>query len=232
MSLYFWILICSGSIPFLYSFHPKLKFYKYWPSLFTSILLVAIPYLIWDYFFTENRYWGFNESYLSGYYIFNLPVEEVLFFVVIPYCCVFTFHSLKHYFPFLSFSKKITATLATLLLIASFLIVMRFSHLPYTIINFSSLVFVLILAFIYDWKLLSVYFWVFPVILIPFFIVNGILTGFGIENEIVWYSPHVFMGIRILTIPLEDIFYAFSLVLSNLFLMEVLQRKVKMLRCQ
>ena len=45
----------------------------------------------------------------------------------------------------------------------------------------------------------------FPLILIPFLIVNGILTGSFIEDEVVWYNSSGNLGIRILTIPVEDV---------------------------
>lgn len=54
--------------------------------------------------------------------------------------------------------------------------------------------------------------------LIPFFIVNGVLTGTGIEGNIVWYNDEQNLGIRLLTIPVEDSAYAFSLILMNLVL--------------
>ncbi len=54
--------------------------------------------------------------------------------------------------------------------------------------------------------------------LIPFFIVNGVLTGSGIENEVVWYNDAENIGIRLFTIPLEDSAYAFSMLLFNLVL--------------
>ncbi|WP_075590017.1 lycopene cyclase domain-containing protein [Labilibacter marinus] len=226
MSLYFLILLLSGAVPFLYSFNKRLRFYKYWPSLIISTILIMIPYLIWDKYFTENAYWGFNELYLSGIYFFSLPLEEILFFVVIPYCCVFTFYSLKYYFPKLTLSKGITIGIGVLLLLLSAFMVITKSHLAYTFINFSFLFMVVLLALIFNIKLLSDFLWVFPVILVPFFIVNGVLTGFGIEQEVVWYNPDVFMGIRLFTIPLEDTFYAFSMLLSNLLLMDVIEKRI------
>ena len=54
--------------------------------------------------------------------------------------------------------------------------------------------------------------------LIPFFIVNGILTGTGIEGNIVWYNDAENLGIRLGTIPVEDSAYAFSMILLNLWL--------------
>jgi len=64
------------------------------------------------------------------------------------------------------------------------------------------------------------------VMLIPFFIVNGILTGSFIENEVVWYNNSENLGVRLLTIPIEDTIYAFTLILTNLLLMEFLEKKL------
>ena len=61
--------------------------------------------------------------------------------------------------------------------------------------------------------------------LIPFFIVNGVLTGTGIEGNIVWYNDDQNLGIRLGTIPIEDTAYAFSLILMNLFLFYKFKKK-------
>jgi lycopene cyclase domain-containing protein len=64
-------------------------------------------------------------------------------------------------------------------------------------------------------------FWVsYIVLLIPFFIVNGILTGTGIEQEVVWYNDAENMGIRALTIPVEDFFYGLLMIVWNIVLFE------------
>ncbi|WP_235817906.1 lycopene cyclase domain-containing protein [Formosa haliotis] len=97
MQSYTYLLIDLACIciPFLASFYPKHAFFKQWKSFFKANVLVSIAFLIWDYYFTEMGIWGFNPDYLLGLYIGNLPVEELLFFICIPFACVFTFFALK-----------------------------------------------------------------------------------------------------------------------------------------
>jgi lycopene cyclase domain-containing protein len=52
------------------------------------------------------------------------------------------------------------------------------------------------------------------VVLIPFLLVNGVLTGAFTEEPIVAYSEQAFMGKRIFTIPVEDSIYGFLLLMS------------------
>ena len=63
------------------------------------------------------------------------------------------------------------------------------------------------------------------ILLIPFFIVNGILTGSFIAEEVVWYNNSENLNIRIFTVPIEDIVYAFSLILSNLILIKTFENE-------
>jgi lycopene cyclase domain-containing protein len=53
-----------------------------------------------------------------------------------------------------------------------------------------------------------------------FFIVNGILTGTGLAQPVVSYNDQENLGIRLLTIPIEDVVYGFELLLLNFFLYE------------
>ena len=103
MSTYFQVLFFSFLIPFLFSFHPKINFYKKWSAFFLSNFLVSIPFLIWDEIFVRIDVWGFNKEHLSGLTIFSLPIEEILFFIVIPYCCVFTYEVLSVFFSKVTF---------------------------------------------------------------------------------------------------------------------------------
>jgi lycopene cyclase domain-containing protein len=78
------------------------------------------------------------------------------------------------------------------------------------------------------WKkspVLSQFFITFLIILFPFFIVNGILTGSFIENEVVWYNNNENLNIRLFTIPLEDAVYAFNMLYPSILLIEFFKKK-------
>ncbi|MFD1314737.1 lycopene cyclase domain-containing protein [Namhaeicola litoreus] len=218
MSLYFWINLLSISVPFLVTFHPRIKLHHYWKSLFSAIAVSMIPFIIWDIYFTKQQYWGFNPDYLSQIYILGLPVEEWLFFICIPYACVFTHESILAFNRNISLNEKTTKLITFGLLF--FFMVMLILHYDkaYTAVDMIFGIIILSIVYITNLKLLSSYYITFLVMLIPFFIVNGVLTGTGINEEVVWYNNDENLGIRILTIPVEDIAYAFSLLLLNLLL--------------
>src|SRR5436309_400464 len=69
------------------------------------MLLPAIFYIAWDVYFTSIYVWSFNTDYITGIYFFNLPAEELLFFFVIPYCCMFIYECVRSYFPGLKDGK-------------------------------------------------------------------------------------------------------------------------------
>lgn len=224
-SLYLWLNIASISVPFLYSFHPKLKLYTKWKYIFPSIAIMMLFYIPWDIVFTANSYWGFNPAYLKGIYFINLPLEEWLFFVCIPYSCIFTHHALLHYFPNLKLSEKATQYTTYVLILILLILVILFFDRWYPLINFSYALLLLGLMLKYKKPLLQQFFLTFLVMLIPFFIVNGVLTGSFIEDQIVWYNNSQNMGIRMFTIPIEDSVYAFTMILTALVLSEFFEKK-------
>ncbi len=228
MSEYLYLFLNLGSVfvPFLFSFHPKLKFYKLWKPLFLSVFITMIFFIIWDIIFTKNGFWGFNEDYYMGIELLSLPIEEWLFFICIPYACIFTHYSLLIYFPNLSLSGKATKSILVFLLILFSLLVIIKNDKWYTVINYGYAIILILIVMKHDFRLLQRYLPTFMVMLIPFFIVNGVLTGSFIENEVVWYNDNENLGIRLGTIPVEDVVYAFTLILTNLYLMGIFKRKL------
>lgn len=205
-------------VPFLFSFHPKLNFYKTWKAFFPAVILTGILFIAWDMYFTSIGVWGFNPTYLIGLKIGNLPIEEILFFLCIPYSCVFTFHCLSLFikkFP----SQKTENIISLILVIFALIISIVYFNSIYTLVTFTSLILLLLVSkFILKVKWLGKFYIIYTILLIPFLIVNGLLTGTGLDNAVVWYNSSEIIGFRILTIPFEDIFYGLDLILLNLLI--------------
>ncbi|MAO10568.1 MAG: lycopene cyclase [Flavobacteriaceae bacterium] len=223
-NLYLWLALGSFSIPFLFSFHPRLQFYKKWRSLFPAIAIMMAIFIPWDVIFTANEFWGFNDAYLTGLYIFNLPIEEWLFFICIPYACIFTHYALHELFPKFSFSEKFTSIFYILL--ASTLIILLWYYYDrwYPLINFIYALILLGLVYNYRKQWLMDFLPTYFIIFIPFFLVNGILTGTGIEDQVVWYNDAENMGIRLLTIPIEDTIYNLGMLLTVFVCTEIFEK--------
>lgn len=225
--LYLLLNLGSLSIPFLFSFHAKLKFYKYWKPLFIGIITSMLIFIPWDIFFTVNVFWGFNNDYFLGVKLFNLPIEEWLFFICIPYACVFTHYALLHYFPEMKLSKGITKTISFVFIFLLVVVSIYNYDKWYTFINFTFAIILILIVLKKNLDLLSEFYATFLIMLIPFFIVNGILTGSFINDEVVWYNNAENLNIRLFTIPIEDTVYAFTLILLCLFVMNLVQRSGK-----
>jgi lycopene cyclase domain-containing protein len=225
MWLYSIILLCSIIVPLILSFDKKLQFYKQWKYLLPSILIVALFYIAFDIYFTKFGVWGFNARYHSSLVLYKLPFEEWLFFIVIPYASIFLHDSIVLYFSRLRVSGKLAKYLSIGLILMSLLILLFSIEKAYTTYIFSLLILALILSFFDKTNVINRFYCTFLVILIPFVIVNTILTGSFIDEPIVWYNNDENLGIRLLTIPVEDFAYAFSMILFNLLLRNKLKRE-------
>jgi lycopene cyclase domain-containing protein len=221
---YYYLAIDVGVvlIPFLASFHPRLGFHRHLAAFAIACLLTLIPFIAWDIAFTEAGIWGFNPRFLTGLSVLGLPVEEWLFFICIPYACVFVFHCLGLLKQ--RFKPDSGNTLLRLLSIVFLVIAGVFSGLAYTCMTF------LLAGIVLGWlSWVQKPAWLFRAIVaylavIPFFFIsNGVLTGAWIPEEIVWYDNTENLGVRMGTIPLEDTFYGFILILLNVMLFERLK---------
>ena len=175
-------------------------------------------YIIWDIIFTHLGVWGFNDNYITGYHILNLPMEEWLFFICIPYASLFIHYSMLKIFPYWRFSIRNTKIIFYLIILT--LSVLIFINLGKLYTNCCFLITITILSWVLIKRieLLQTFFLSYIFILIPFFIINGILTGTFIIDQVVWYNNHHNIGIRLGTIPFEDIFYGFTLLLGTIFI--------------
>ena len=223
MKPFTYLIIDLGCIffPFLFSFISYKAFYKEWKHFIPANLLVAFVFIVWDYYFTEIGVWGFNPEYLTGIYLGNLPLEEVLFFICIPYACVFTYFALTH---FLTKTTKKTPLTQVIMAVVFLVIGITQYEKLYTAVTFIALAVYLFFSVamrIHQTQPLIGY-----ACILPFFLLaNGLLTGSFLEAPIVWYNDAENLDIRLFTIPVEDAFYGMLLILMNVNLYEYFKRK-------
>ncbi|MFT5185429.1 MAG: lycopene cyclase domain-containing protein [Flavobacteriales bacterium] len=228
-ALYLIVLLVSLVFPLGYTIF-KLDLIKKWKAFSISTSIVALLFLVWDVFFTQANIWGFNKDYCLGISILELPFEEILFFLIIPFCSLFIHFAIFHVYPDLKLGRRASNVLTLSLVFFSLILMALNFGKAYTAVNFYVLACSLLLGLLCRPNVLRQFYISFIPILIPFGIVNGALTGLFTASPIVWYDNAQNLGIRITTIPVEDIAYAFSMLLLNLVLFDMLTTKKTIIR--
>lgn len=208
MSTYLLINIIIIAVPLILSFEKKIQFYKNFPAVLVSIISIGSVYLLWDIAATARGDWAFNPTYVLGLKIFNLPFEEILFFITVPYSTLFIYKTVTFYLSekIYKINKKFIYSTAVTLLITSVLFTDK--NYTFTVLLFTG-IFLIIAQNFYKEILLSRIYWVTIIIsFIPFLIVNYFLTSL----PVVTYNDEAIWGTRFITIPAEDFFYSYSMI--------------------
>lgn len=218
---YLVLMLASLSGPLLLSFSKHVQYIKKWKFLPLPLSITLIYFGIWDSIFTKIGVWNFNEQYILGIKIFRLPLEEWLFFIIIPFCCVFIYECCNYFIKkdyLHNYAFKINAVI---LISISIIAILNIDKI-YTAFNFLSAIIVLLyIQFILKPVWLGRFYVGYLFSLLPFFIVNGILTYL----PVVRYNDAENLGIRIVTIPIEDSIYCLLLLLMNITVYEKLKGK-------
>lgn len=221
---YFLILAASLAGPLALSFDKKVAFYKNWKYVFPSMIIPALLYIVWDMYFTSKGVWSFNEKYITGMMIINLPLEEVLFFFIVPYCCIFIYACIRSYFPGLVNKNKadlFLKFLAVILLVSGVIYFDKYyTHWTFVFAGGFILILYSVRNFFKNFDAVS-FLISYAICLIPFLIVNGFLTSI----PVVLYNNVENLGFRIYSIPFEDTFYGMLLVLMNIAIYEKLKNR-------
>jgi lycopene cyclase domain-containing protein len=66
--------------------------YRQGARLARAVLPVALVFVFWDALAIAGHVWAYNPRYITGIRLpFGIPVEEVVFFLVIPVCGILTY---------------------------------------------------------------------------------------------------------------------------------------------
>lgn len=212
MSTYAWVDIGSVLFPFALSFHPRILFHRRWVMALPAILVMMGLFIPWDSVFTAAGIWGFAPEHVWPSRVLRLPLEEWAFFLCVPYACLFSYHCfevLKTPQPTTRLVRGISLALIIVLGTAAL------SHADHAY-TFTALglcaLWILFTAFVQRAPWLGRFYTTYLVMLLPFLVVNGILTGLGLQRPVVWYNDAENLGLRILTIPVEDVFYGMLMI--------------------
>jgi lycopene cyclase domain-containing protein len=91
------ILCILGTLPLEFLLHARV--YRRWQRAALAILPVAAIFVLWDYLAAMAGWWRFDDRYIVGLFVGPLPVEELLFFLVIPVCGILTFEAVRRIRP-------------------------------------------------------------------------------------------------------------------------------------
>jgi lycopene cyclase domain-containing protein len=209
-------------------FEKKVAFFKDWKYALPALVLVAIPYWLWDIVKTDLQVWGFNSRYYTVK-ILNLPIEEWFFFITFPFATLLIYSSLSTFYPkskWMERLAKIDTPLSIFIIFLCFSISFLYWGHLYTTTSFSIAGFLLLWQYLFGTQLVRLQFYrMFPIGTIGFVLVNGVFTGAFTDQPIVVYNPQEYLGIRFITIPLDDFSYNFGLELAVVMLFEFFKNR-------
>ena len=215
--LLFNLIVIVG--PVASQFNHQIKRISRWRLKLLANGIVMIPYIIWDVLVTDSHWW-FNKAYTLDFRLLGLPVEEWLFFITVPFGCLLVWETLPD--TNLSTQMKPLRHVRTVLYAALPIGIWVFS----TGRQYTGLVLCCLgLVGLAD-ALLRTNLLLRPKTYLYLAIVAGLIlmfNGYLTARPIVLYSEAYQSGYRILTIPVEDFGYGFTLVLFNAMLYEVLK---------
>jgi lycopene cyclase domain-containing protein len=203
-------LLAAGPVFFfgivlnLYSYR-KVFVKDYWKPIF----LISCIFIVWDILFTHYEIWSFDKSYVLGLFFLKIPIEEYLWFVVIPFCGMFVYHVCERQFKILDSFDSLLKAISLFLALVIYYIGMDKLYTAESMAFCSSAILFGILWGVPRYGLfLSFY----GILLVPMFFFNGMLTGLFTKQSLVVYNWSEFSNIRILSFPVEDISFGFGLM--------------------
>jgi lycopene cyclase domain-containing protein len=99
MSLQHWSYVAmlafclAGTLPLIPAF--RLRVLREPKRLLLTVLAAGSPFLVWDLWATKAGHWRFDPEQTLTWRVGGLPLEEVGFFVVIPFVTVLTYEAVK-----------------------------------------------------------------------------------------------------------------------------------------
>ncbi len=219
---YLILLVCLIAAPLALSFRKDIYFYTNWRYLFPSILITALPFVWWDLRFTQEGIWSFNPEYLTGISRKGLPLEEWLSFLVIPYSAVYLYEIFKYYCARYEYANPfVIVSLVLIVVFGAMAWVFRARYYTFYVFLFSA-VYLCYTIFRNLFKQhLTKFYFTFFAMLFPYLVFSGILTGL----KVVEYQPDQILGVKLFSVPVENVVYLFLMILMVTTVYEYLKER-------
>lgn len=74
----------------------RTRVYRRWSRLLLSIVPVAVIFTLWDKYAIGQSHWSFDTERISTVAVWSsIPLDEILFFIVIPICAILTLEAVR-----------------------------------------------------------------------------------------------------------------------------------------
>ncbi len=74
----------------------RVNVFRRWRRLLLTLLPVAVIFVLWDLAAIAAGHWTFDPAQITGVLLpGGLPIDEVLFFAVVPICAILGFEAVR-----------------------------------------------------------------------------------------------------------------------------------------
>lgn len=205
----------------LISFLSPISKYRRYHPLIISIAVVAPVYIIWDQLAVIFGTWKFDSANVIGIYFFHLPIEEVSFFLVVPFSTLLIYEVISSHLKG-KISGRIILTVSSVSIILLILLgVLNISRSYTSIASFFAAASIVI-GLLLDRQLMErKSLWVYMAIsYIPFVFFDHLMVSIPVFT----YGANAIIGLRIAEIPVEEFLYVFSLLMSYVIVYDLSAR--------
>ncbi len=77
----------------------RARVYRRPRRLLLALLPTVVVFTVWDVVGILRGHWTYSSLYTTGWRLGVVPVEELVFFVVVPICALLTYEAVGHVLP-------------------------------------------------------------------------------------------------------------------------------------
>lgn len=208
-------------IPLILLYILKLQQSRTLKFMFLAVFINVFVFSVPTEYLTQMKVIVFNPPYLTGFILWQLPIEELLFSLAMPFTGLAVYIYLNTRFPDLKF-EKYSLALSNILMGICIAILYFGYHNLYTLFTFLILlVFMLYVEYVNKIRFMYRFYRAWLVSLIPFYLVAGMVNAL----PVIQYNEKETLIFTILQVPFESPFYYMGMLLLTVYLFELFKSR-------